>query len=90
VASKPDPADAELFKAHLQKYLENLVCPICKSAAWEVGGPVAEVGYNSRGYLGATGDSTDLFPLAFMICTTCFYVHQFAWIPMKAASKKNG
>jgi hypothetical protein len=90
VASKPDPADAELFKAHLQNYLENLVCPICKSTKWEVGGPVAEIGYSKRGYYGAIPDSSDLFPLAFMICSTCFFVHQFAWNPIEAAAKKNG
>jgi hypothetical protein len=77
-------ADAELIKAHLQPYLEKLVCPICGSTSWEVGGPVAEVSFPMT-----LGGIT--FPLAFLVCSTCAYVIHFSWERLKRdASKKNG
>ena len=74
----PKPAEWELVRWHLQKYLGNLLCPVCGNKEWNVGGPIREHNY---------AESAPL-PVVVTICTECFFVRHFAWEPMVEAAKK--
>ena len=76
----PKRAEMELVRWHLQKYLGNLICPVCGNKEWNVGGPVHQV----EGYSGQLSS----FAVVVTICTECFFVRHFAWDPMLAAAKK--
>jgi hypothetical protein len=86
-----DPDAAELFKTHLRKWEENLPCPICKTDAWEVGGPL---GYSVSDQVepkpGELARRPGMFPVAFMICSTCGFVRHFAWVKVRRPTESNG
>jgi hypothetical protein len=91
LAVRPKEEDMAVFRKHLQPYLDALVCPICKGNDWEVGGPVMETVQPGPGTImsyGAVVGRSEMFPLVFMLCTTCSFVHHFAWEPLLAAVKK--
>jgi hypothetical protein len=86
-----DPVDVELIKAHLKRWEENLPCPICKTDAWEVGGPIGySVSDQVEPKAGEILRKPLTFPLAIMICSTCGYLRQFAWAKVRQSVNTRG
>jgi hypothetical protein len=73
------PEDRALFVAHLEKFPHT--CPVCGNNGWALEGPVipALLGQFAIGMPGGR----DAVPMALAICTQCFHIQEFAWIPIK-------
>lgn len=74
--------DFEIFREHMAKHAipGSSTCPICGQQKWEVYGPVASLNYEagSPAVLGEGG-----MPLLIAMCSTCFHVRHFAWLPIR-------
>ena len=58
-------------------------CTVCDATDWEVAG-ITDLPLNPRRLLRKATDAKAL-PVVVLVCTNCFHVIQFAWVPLKAA-----
>jgi hypothetical protein len=70
------------FREHLHERCKPPIeCPMCHNRNWSIDGPVAMLQYSEKletAALGGGGVSVVL-----MTCTECFFVRQFAWLPIR-------
>lgn len=78
--------DFEILIRHLQKHRGGvaLPCPICGGTKWFADGPAQPLGVEEGTDGGTPTLSTTGIPMALLICETCFFVHYFALMPMRA------
>lgn len=78
-----EPDDLAKFNAHMAKFRKQnaAVCPICGANRWVVDGPVAALRYEHGppAQISIQGGP----PVILAICENCFFVRQFAWLPIK-------
>jgi predicted transporter len=83
MAEPLSPADFQLAVEHLQKFPHSAPCPICQTALWNVVGLQASSSYDGAGIrLGGM-----ITPTLLVVCATCGYVREFAWLKIKPPSE---
>lgn len=86
MAERLSDEDEALFRAHIRKFYEQDACPICHKRDWYIAGLEQALGYQ-RGEQSLTAPA---MPIVQVMCTTCFYVRQFAWVPIQRWSNRDG
>ena len=82
MAEKLSEEDFALLQNHLAKFPDQRSCPICQHRNWNVSGLETAVGYlNGSPTFGAPA-----MPVVRLVCTTCFFVRDFAWVGIQRAA----
>lgn len=72
--------------AHIRRFQSQKPCPVCGAESWVIEGPVHFPPYVGGGL--AVGGGV---PVLLAVCNTCFFIRQFAWLPIeRAAGGKKG
>lgn len=78
----------KIFLEHLTKRVKQVSCPICSETNWGIDGITAPLFWNEETKDGAGSLMSKAYPLAMLVCSGCFYVNHFAWLPIKRESEQ--
>jgi len=80
------PEDYAVLTKHLRAKMggRNFLCPVCGSSSWGADGPVASLKYAELS-AGPAQVGGGAIPIVLLVCQTCSYTCQFAWLPIQAA-----
>lgn len=70
------PEERLVLHAHLRRF-EGHVCPVCSTRSWST------AGISSRTVAPEPeDDGPQNIPVVLLYCNNCFYVREFAWLPI--------
>ncbi len=73
-------ADSAVARAHIKRFPNGSVCPICGGTNWNVGGLDRALVYDNRDDLSSKSAANRFYVAVLVIsCTACFFVRQFLW-----------
>lgn len=80
------PEDLALFTRHLSRRAGyGNQCPQCHSSSWTAEGPYVAPRFSDGHIMIGSG-----MPFVVKICSNCFYMIPFAWLPMVDADAREG
>jgi hypothetical protein len=79
----PTEQDKQIFYRHIAAFPPN-TCPICFTHQWTFVAIVEALAEIPGIPTGTALVQRPAVPLAIVMCTQCFYIVQFAWLPIKA------
>lgn len=74
------PENMAVLDRHIQKF-RLPYCPVCQNKTWDAAG--LEMGNEVNDAATSANIGGPALPVVILVCTRCFYVMQFAWLPLK-------
>lgn len=81
--------DAALLRAHLDRIPYEGKCPICGMRQWDAEGPVCLPRVHKTPH-GTASFGPPIVPVVLLVCSTCHYIHHFAWKPLMGKKEAAG
>jgi hypothetical protein len=86
----PEPLSEEniaLIRAHLLRHTKDFVCPVCGTKEWTITGLTLMYGYVPATETTPSRAEATGVPVVLVVCQTCSFVRQFAWMPIAATKQ---
>lgn len=74
--------DLRAALVHLKKFNDQKPCPVCGGENFSLEGPMVLVRHPPTV---AALSGKDAIPVLVAVCTSCFFMRQFAWVPIRNA-----
>lgn len=77
-----EPEVIAVMRWHLGRFARH-TCPVCEGKTWQLTPPQSTLHYRAAdGAQPSMLGEGAAIPVVLVICETCFFVRQFAWLPI--------